>query len=101
LFISAKKSEGIQALKNYLSEQVKKGLVIPSDVLVTNVRHYNALQNALSGIVAVEEGLRTGLTTDLLATDVRDALDKLGEITGEITTDDLLDHIFKNFCIGK
>ncbi len=99
--MSAKRQEGIDILKNYLTEQAGQGKVSISDVLVTNVRHYHALQEALQSIEEVEEGLQAGISTDLLAVDIRDALNKLGEITGEITSEDLLDHIFKNFCIGK
>ncbi len=101
LFISAKREQGIDALKQFLSDYVRQGLLVQSDVLVTNERHYNALREAWQSMITVEEGLTAGLTADLLAVDVREALNKLGEITGEITTDDLLDHIFKNFCIGK
>ncbi len=100
-YVSAKQRQGVDALKSFLSEQIQTGKIIQQDILITNVRHYDALRGALESIEAVEEGLFSGLTTDLLAVDIRDALNKLGEITGEITTDDLLDHIFKNFCIGK
>jgi len=101
MHISAKEQEGLDALKDFLSGQVQTGQLQADNILVTNARHYRALQEALDSILAVEEGLRAGLSTDLLAVDIRDALHKLGEITGEITTDDLLDHIFQNFCIGK
>jgi len=101
LHLSAKKKEGIERLKRFLASRVHTGKIAPRDVLVTNTRHYDALTKALESILAVEEGLRSGITTDLLMVDIRDALHRLGEITGEITTEDLLDNIFKNFCIGK
>jgi len=101
IHMSAKKREGIERLENFLKSQIHAGRIQASQVLVTNARHYAALRKALESIRAVEEGLRQGLSADLLAVDIRDALHHLGEITGEITTDDLLGHIFRNFCIGK
>jgi tRNA modification GTPase len=72
-----------------------------ADVVVSNVRHYEALSLALQAIRMVIEGLNTGVTGDFLAQDIRECLHYLGEITGEITTDETLGYIFKNFCIGK
>jgi tRNA modification GTPase len=72
-----------------------------ADVVVSNVRHYEALSLALQAIRLVIEGLNTGVTGDFLAQDIRECLHYLGEITGEITTDETLGYIFKNFCIGK
>ena len=69
--------------------------------VVTNSRHYEALLKSLQDIEQVSQGLQNGLSGDLLAIDIRQALHHLGEITGEITTDDLLGNIFANFCIGK
>ena len=101
LFISAKQKENIQHLKTLLTNKVKKGILSNDDVIVSNSRHFEALSNALSHIVQVQEGLEIGLSGDLLAMDIRQSLYHLGEITGEITTDDLLDSIFRDFCIGK
>jgi len=70
-------------------------------VVVTNVRHYEALSKANKSLLKVLEGLDNNITGDFLAMDIRQALHHLGEITGEITTDDLLDNIFSKFCIGK
>ena len=84
-----------------LTEQVKKGLLSNADVMVSNSRHYEALSLSLDQVVRVQEGMETNLSGDLLAIDLRQALYHLGEITGEITTDDLLDAIFRDFCIGK
>ena len=69
--------------------------------LLSNSRHYAALQKALKSIGAVQEGLDAEHSGDLLAVDIRQALHHLGEITGEVTTDELLGTIFSNFCIGK
>ena len=69
--------------------------------LLTNSRHYEALQHALTAINSVKKGLADEVSGDLLAVDIRQALYHMGEITGEITTEDLLGNIFANFCIGK
>ena len=68
---------------------------------MNNTRHYEALQKSETALTAVLEGLRSGITGDFIAIDIRQALAQLGEITGEIYTDDLLDSIFSKFCIGK
>ena len=72
-----------------------------NETIVTNTRHYDALLKAFEEVQKVKHGLSTGLSGDLLAIDIRQALYRFGEITGEITTDDLLGNIFANFCIGK
>ena len=71
------------------------------DVIVTNVRHFEILKNAHEAILRVLNGLDTGITGDFLAQDIRECLHYLAEITGEISTHEVLGHIFKNFCIGK
>lgn len=101
LFISAKQKENIEQLKALLTEKVKKGILSNDDVIVSNSRHFDALSNALSHVVQVQQGLGAGISGDLLAIDIRQSLYHLGEITGEISTDDLLDSIFRDFCIGK
>ncbi len=101
LFISAKTGEGLQALQDYLTGQVEWGNIRAGETVITNARHYAAISRAYESILRVEQGLNEGLSTDLLTVDIREVLHHLGEITGEITTDDLLDHIFRNFCIGK
>ena len=101
LFISAKQKENIEHLKTLLTDKVNKGILSNDDVIVSNSRHFEALSNALSHVVKVQEGLEVGISGDLLAMDIRQSLYHLGEITGEITTDDLLDSIFRDFCIGK
>jgi tRNA modification GTPase len=72
-----------------------------TDTIVTNARHANALRNALKALGAVQEGLAKNIPGDLLALDIRYALDELGHITGEVTSNDLLENIFTRFCIGK
>ena len=72
-----------------------------NDVTVTNMRHYEALKNALASIRRVNDGLANSISGDFLSQDLRECLQHIGEITGEITTDEVLGNIFKNFCIGK
>ncbi len=100
-FIAAKQNHGIEALKDKLKNYVDTGALRNNDTIVTNSRHYDSLLKAQQEINKVQEGLNLGLTGDLLAIDIRQALYYFGEITGEITTDDLLGNIFANFCIGK
>ncbi len=99
--ISAKDRTGIDQLQHQLLEYIDLESFQSNDTVVTNSRHYEALRNALKEIEQAGKGLDSGLSGDLLAIDIRQALHHLGEITGEITTDDLLGNIFSNFCIGK
>ncbi len=101
IFISAKYKTGIDALINILTDLSFMGKLSPNQTIVSNVRHFEALNNALKSINEVSAGLQQQLSSDLLAIDIRQALYHLGEITGEVTTDDLLGNIFANFCIGK
>ena len=71
------------------------------DTVVTNLRHYESLYNANNSLLEVKNGINASISGDLLAMNIRQALYYLGEITGEITTDDLLGNIFSKFCIGK
>tara|TARA_R110002167_G_scaffold91462_7_gene246176 strand:- start:1510 stop:2979 length:1470 start_codon:yes stop_codon:yes gene_type:complete len=99
--LSAKTGEGVDTLKNRLLEYVNTGALRNNETIVTNTRHYNALLKALEEIEKVQLGMEEGLPGDLLSIDIRRALYHFGEITGEITSDDLLGNIFANFCIGK
>ncbi|MNR53128.1 tRNA modification GTPase MnmE [compost metagenome] len=69
--------------------------------MVTNIRHVEALQRTRTALNSVAEGLSNPVTSDFLAMDIKQALYYLGEITGQVTTDDLLENIFSKFCIGK
>ena len=100
-FISAKTREGLEELQQTLLSFVNRGLLESRDPVVSNARHYEALQKALESIERVREGMDAGVPTDLVSIDINQALYHLGEITGEISTDDLLGNIFSNFCIGK
>ena len=99
--ISAKENIGIEDLKKKMLEFINTGALRNNDTIITNSRHYDALLKALDEIQKVQQGMDSGLSGDLLAIDIRQALYHFGEITGEITNDDLLGNIFANFCIGK
>ena len=99
--ISAKSGQGVEELKTTLLNFVNTGALRNNETIVTNTRHYDALLKALEEINKVQEGIDMGLSGDLMAIDIRQALYYFGEITGEITNDDLLGNIFANFCIGK
>ena len=99
--LSAKTGLGVDTLKDKLLSFVNTGALRNYDTIITNSRHYDALLKALDEIHKVKHGLDTGLSGDLMAIDIRQALYHFGEITGEITNDDLLGNIFENFCIGK
>ena len=101
LFISARTGEGIDNLKKKLSEVIDQDRLVSESVIVTNVRHYEALSQVTESLRRVSDGLENNLPEDLIAVDIRQAIHYLGEITGEITTDEILGNIFKNFCIGK
>ena len=99
--LSAKTGLGIEELKTKLLNDVNAGILRNNETIITNSRHYDALIKALEEIKKVQHGMQEGLSGDLLAIDIRQALYHFGEITGEITSDDLLGNIFANFCIGK
>ena len=98
---SALNKMNIEYLKESLFNAVIEGKVQDNSVIISNARHVSALQNSVSSLDAVLNGLDEGVTHDFVAMDIRQALHHLGEITGEIHTDDLLDSIFSRFCIGK
>jgi tRNA modification GTPase len=99
--ISAKQKVGIDELKNTLLSFVNTGALRNNETIVTNSRHYDSLLKALEEIQKVKWGLDAGISSDLMAIDIRSALYFFGEITGEVTNDELLGNIFANFCIGK
>ncbi len=101
VFIAAKQKENLDELIDYMIHSVNFDAAGNEDVIVTNVRHYEILKLAHEAILRVLNGLDSGITGDFLAQDIRECLHYLGEITGEITTHEVLGHIFKNFCIGK
>lgn len=101
VFISAKNQQNIHSLIELLKENAGLQNLDTNDVIVTNIRHFEALTNAHTAVMRVINGLNSGISGDFVAQDIRECLHYLGEITGEIATDEVLGHIFKNFCIGK
>ena len=101
IFISAKQHEHIDALKENILSLFEIQHVKTGDVMVTNLRHYQNLLQTNESLTRVLEGMDKGVTGDFLAMDIRQSLHYLGEITGSITTEDLLANIFGKFCIGK
>lgn len=101
VYLSALKKENLDALQQKLLEGVNAGAIEHGELMVTNARHHRALSQALEALADVRRGLDENITGDFLAIDIRKALHHLGEITGKITTDDLLGNIFSKFCIGK
>jgi tRNA modification GTPase len=101
LFIAAKSKLHIDLLKQRLVDKVVQGSVQTENTIITNARHYTALQEMEKALVDITNGLNNQLPGDLLALDIRRCLHFLGEITGEITNEDRLDFIFSKFCIGK
>jgi tRNA modification GTPase len=101
IFISAKQKVGIDALKNELLSFVNTGALRNNETIVTNTRHYDSLLKALEEVQKVKYGIESNTSSDFIAIDIRQALYYFGEITGEVTNDELLGNIFANFCIGK
>jgi len=101
VFISASEKTKIDILKSKILELVNLDNFKSGDTVVTNIRHYDNLMQTRNALKDVLNGLGKNVTGDFLAMDIRQSLHYLGEITGEITTDDLLDNIFSKFCIGK
>lgn len=99
--ISALKKEGISQLIEALRAEVHFGAFQKDEVLLTNIRHKNALESALAKIEKAKNSLMNGLSQEFVTLDLRGAMDDLAEITGEIVTEDILNHIFSHFCIGK
>jgi len=101
IFIAAKKKQNLEGLIEMMIHSVNIDAVNQEDVIVTNARHFEILKNAHEAIVRVLNGIDSGITGDFLAQDIRECMHYLAEITGEVGTEEVLGHIFKNFCIGK
>ena len=101
LFISAKSRIGLEALESHLVEAAALPDISQSDVIVTNARHYEALTHALGAIRRVQDGLAMNLSGDFVSQDLRECIHHLSDIVGEVSTDSVLQNIFKHFCIGK
>ena len=101
VFISAEKKQNIDRLMSQMVSAVLEGEIETESTIVTNLRHYQALQQLYTSLLDIRKGLNENLPGDLVALDIRRALHFLGEITGEVTNEDQLDYIFSKFCIGK
>ncbi len=101
VMVSAKNEEGIEDLKSVLLKKVSQQQLLTEDMIVTNSRHYEALQKVDESLENIKKGLIENLFIDLLSLEIRNCLHYLGELTGEITNEDRLDYIFSKFCIGK
>lgn len=99
--ISAKSQTGVEELKNALVGSFKSGALSQDDTIVSNARHYDALQQSYSSLLEVQQGIENDISSEFLAIDIRATAESLGIITGEITNDELLGNIFSQFCIGK
>jgi tRNA modification GTPase len=101
LFISAKEKTGLDDLRALLDEIIVKDKIDSNDIIITNMRHYEALLHVSDSLARVLSGIDNKIPEDLIAIDIRQSIHYLGQITGEITSDEILGNIFKNFCIGK
>lgn len=101
IYISAKNKENVNALKQALYKLVIEGEINTEGTIITNARHHASLQEVLKSVADIRAGLDNHIASDLIALDIRRCLFYLGEITGEVTTEDKLDYIFSKFCIGK
>lgn len=101
LLISASQKENLENLKDALKELVSLDDFKTGNTIVTNLRHYESLVQTNEALDRVITGIDNEVTNDFVAMDIRNSLHHLGELTGEITTEDLLDNIFSKFCIGK
>jgi tRNA modification GTPase len=101
VLISAKKRENIAQLKDALYNKVAHGAIKQEGTIITNTRHYSALQEVEQSLADIRGGMDNNIPGDLISLDIRRCLHYLGDITGEVTTEDKLDYIFSKFCIGK
>lgn len=101
IFISAKGKSDVDGLQGLIVDAAHLPQVTQNDIIVTNVRHYEALSKALEAIHRVQQGLEMNISGDFLAQDIRESIFHLSDIVGEVTTDQVLGNIFENFCIGK
>jgi tRNA modification GTPase len=101
IYIAAKHSRHTEVLKEKMMDTVMQGTAQSESTIITNARHFHALKEVANSLVEIKNGLDNKLPGDLLALDIRRCLHYLGEITGDITNEDLLDYVFSKFCIGK
>lgn len=101
VFVSSEKRENLDTLRGKLMEVMELNDELTDKTMVTNLRHYQALNETLQAISDIRDNFQQGISTDFITIDIRRALHSMGEITGEITSDEILGNIFQKFCIGK
>jgi tRNA modification GTPase len=101
IYISARSGEGVDELRNALRATIDTEGLYHGEVVVSNMRHFEALNRAHNALQAAVSALNMGVSEELLSEDIRTAINALAEITGKITSDDILKNVFANFCIGK
>ena len=103
LEISAKEEKGMEEMEEKIYSFILEEEVEDSSekLIITNIRHKSALDKTKTAIDSIFETIDTGMPMDLISVDLKEALDSLSEITGEISSEDILDHVFSNFCVGK
>src|SRR5690606_37504493 len=101
IFLSAREKTGMDELQDHILQKINLHQVNTEEVLVSNIRHLDALQKTSQSLESVLNQIDSPVSSDFLAADIKLALHYLGEITGQVTTDDLLENIFSKFCIGK
>ncbi len=101
IFISAKNNTGIEGVKKYLFDKTVNAQPLSENTIITNTRHFAALQQVQQSLTEIKDGLSNKIPGDLIALDIRHCLHYISEITGDISNEDVLDFIFSKFCIGK
>ncbi|MFW6269435.1 MAG: tRNA uridine-5-carboxymethylaminomethyl(34) synthesis GTPase MnmE, partial [Bacillota bacterium] len=102
LWVSLKEEKGLDKLKDEILREILQKEINPDqDIFITRVRHKNALEQALEAINRVKQAYDNNTPNDFLTIDLKECLDKIGEITGETVTEDIVERIFSDFCIGK
>ena len=101
LNISAKQGKGVDKILSSILEKIEDWKKLNNEIIIINQRHFESLINTLQSVKDVEKGISSNISGEFLSSDIKTALNYLGEITGEITNEHLLDSIFKDFCIGK
>ncbi len=100
-YIAAKQGQGIESLKSRLFSETVSGPLASEDIVITNARHHGGLQQIHASLLQIEESMENNIPGDLLALELRHCLQFISEITGDVTSDTVLDYVFSKFCIGK
>ena len=101
IYISAKNKTGIDELTDTLYNKIVNEEINTENTLITNTRHLQHLQKISAHLLSIQDGMGNNLSTDLIAPDIKLCLQHIGELTGTITNENVLDYVFSKFCIGK